>query len=453
MAKRKNALQYACSSCGEVFPRWSGRCPACETWNTLEEMDAPALPAAPERGAPRLEALQPLSALPQVAEARIQTGVRDLDLVLGGGLVLGSFVLIAGEPGIGKSTLFFEMARNFPGAFYYFTGEESVQQSALRARRLGLSGESLFISRETDLDAIVTRILREKPAVAVIDSIQTVSSPGRESPPGSSAQLKSTAMFLLEAAKSSGTPVVVSGHITKDGAVAGPRLLEHMVDAVLYFESDRLNQFRMLRAIKNRFGPVGEAAFFQMSNAGLAPIQSPGAVSAADSGPGRVCSAITEGSRALAVEVQSLVTRAPFGPARRMAEGLDTRRVILLAAVLEKLLKVRLAECDIFANLAGGLNADEPALDLAICAAILSSYREAPIPSGMAFFGEVGLSGEVRAVSRSGDRALELARLGFRRLVIPAGSTLDAPPGIELIEITAIYELARLLGGQESAAV
>ena len=464
MSKKKTRSAYVCRECHTEHSRWAGKCTGCGAWNTLEELEAAPLAAAvasPRGVRGRLEPLEPLSAIGSEEEARSATGIADLDLVLGGGLVPGSFVLVGGEPGVGKSTLLLEIARRFPKHMYYFTGEESVQQVALRARRLGIQdnadGDHLFISRETDLDSICTRISRERPALAVIDSIQTVYGAARDSLPGSVAQLKEAAMLLLETAKNSRVPLIVTGHITKDGAIAGPRLLEHMVDTVLYFESDRLNHYRMLRAIKNRFGPVGEAAFFEMGREGLTPLDGLRPTVIQDSAPGRVYSVILEGSRPIGVEVQSLVSRSAYGQCRRMAEGLDTRRLVLLAAVLEKFLKARLAECDIFANLAGGLTADEPALDLALCAAILSSYQEADL-EGLGCIGEVGLSGEVRPVARLAERVAELTRLGCRRILVPAqsasGLELEKAPGAvpQVIEISDVAALARHLGSGRAAA-
>ncbi|MCR9143794.1 MAG: DNA repair protein RadA [bacterium] len=478
MAKKKNRSSFVCSECHAEHAHWGGKCDSCGAWNTLKEMEAAPVAAGSVKKSSgglrgRLEPLEALSAIGSEEEARFPSGIPDLDLVLGGGLVPGSFILVGGEPGVGKSTLLLEIARHFPKPMYYFTGEESVQQVALRARRMGIdqkdengrknnSGDRLFISRETDLESICTRISRERPALAAIDSIQTVYGATRDSLPGSVAQLKEAAMMLLETAKSSRVPLIVTGHITKDGAIAGPRLLEHMVDTVLYFESDRLNHYRMLRAIKNRFGPVGEAAFFEMGRGGLAPLDGLRPTVIHESAPGRVYSVILEGSRPIGVEVQSLVSRSAYGQCRRMAEGLDTRRLVLLAAVLEKYLKARLAECDIFANLAGGLTADEPALDLALCAAILSSYQEADL-QGLGCVGEVGLSGEVRPVARLSERVAELTRLGCRRILVPAQPQKGSEAteirkqaqagGVELLEIADVASLARHLGqaGGEAA--
>lgn len=474
MSKKKSRSSFVCRECHAEHSHWGGKCNGCGAWNTLEELEAaPIAAGVAKKSSPgvrgRLEPLEPLSAIGSEEEVRSLSGIADLDLVLGGGLVPGSFILIGGEPGVGKSTLLLEIARRFPKDIYYFTGEESVQQVALRARRLGIDknadGEHLFISRETDLESICTRISRERPALAVIDSIQTVYGATRDSLPGSVAQLKEAAMMLLETVKNSRVPLIATGHITKDGAIAGPRLLEHMVDTVLYFESDRLNHYRMLRAIKNRFGPVGEAAFFEMGRDGLTPLDGLRPTVIHDSAPGRVYSVILEGSRPIGVEVQSLVSRSAYGQCRRMAEGLDTRRLVLLAAVLEKFLKARLAECDIFANLAGGLTADEPALDLSLCAAILSSYQEADL-QGLGCIGEVGLSGEVRPVARLAERVAELTRLGCRRILVPAqqSSTELAGAGnpsgqtvrgenVEVIEIADVASLARHLGTPAPAVV
>ena len=430
MAKKKTKSVYICSDCGASFTRWAGRCSNCEAWNTLEESEDPgskfSTASTTKSGAPRtLNKILSLSEIPAEENRRQDTGLPELNQVLGGGLVAGSFLLIGGEPGVGKSTLMLEIARRYKGKIYYFSGEESAGQIKIRSERLELKNDDLFISRETDLDGICTRISRDKPALAIIDSIQTVYREGMGNLPGSVSQLKEAAMALMETCKSSMVPLIVTGHITREGSIAGPRMMEHMVDVVLYFETDRLGHLRLLRAVKNRFGPVGEVAIYEMYNQGLREPESigPGGGAARESAePGRVFSVLMEGSRALGVEVQALVTRSSFGQSRRMAEGIDNRRLILMSAVLEKYLRLNLAEYDIFANLAGGLTATEPAIDLALCAAILSSYREVPLVGGAAYLGEVGLSGEVRPVGQIMNRIKELANLGFKTFYVPGAN-------------------------------
>ena len=363
----------------------------------------------------------------------------------------GSFLLIAGEPGVGKSTLMIEAVRNLQGTVHYYSGEESPAQVKMRCSRMGFDSPGFLLSRETDLDSIVGKILEDRPILAIVDSIQTVQRPGAGSGPGSPGQMREAAMALLEACKTAGSILIVTGHVTKDGAIAGPRILEHMVDTVLYFETDRLNHYRFLRAVKNRFGPVGETAVFEMIQSGLrivSEIHPDG--ERGPSASGRVYSVIHHGSRAMTVEVQALVVRAAYGPSRRMADGMDTRRLILISAVLEKFLKIHLSDCDIFANLAGGLSSDEPGLDLALAAAILSSFREVVVDPRMAFVGELGLSGEVRSVSGMDRRIRELAGSGFRKLVVPpiqdhwkelAGET-------ELLSVEHVYQLPGISTGE-----
>lgn len=432
---RSRKPSFICNNCGETFVRWAGKCEACGSWNTIESYEARSA-AGTVHSKLNLEALPSLNTVEADETIRKTTGIADLDLILGGGLVPGSFLLIAGEPGAGKSTLMLEISRAFPGKLYYFSGEESAAQVKLRADRMKLSGERLFISRETSVETICTRIQKEKPDLVIIDSIQTVHTGGLI--PGSVSQLRDASVAIMETAKATKIPVIITGHITKEGSIAGPRLLEHMVDGVLYFENDRLNHYRILRAFKNRFGPVGEVAIFEMAQTGLKNVDTfPFAGKA--SGSGCVFSAFCEGSRSIAVEVQALVSRAAYGPARRMAEGLDNRRLILISAVLEKFLKLNLAECDIFANLTGGLSADEPALDLALAVAVISSYKEIPVKKQTAFFGEVGLGGEIRPVARLTSRIKELTNTGFEHFIVPADSSVNGK------NYTAVSNIRELL--------
>lgn len=383
---------------------------------------------------------------------RTSTGIADLDGVLGGGLVAGALILLGGEPGVGKSTLVLEVARAFKGKLLYYSGEESPRQIAIRARRLGISSANVEISQETDLAHICEEIKVLKPGLVVIDSIQTVQHPGFS--PGSPTLLREAAFHLMETAKSLEVPLMVTGHITKDGAIAGPRLLEHMVDTVLLFESDRLKHFRILRAVKNRFGPVGEVALFEMREGGLSSVHGLALDRDERPAPGRVYATMQEGSRSICAEVQALVSRCYAGPPRRMADGLDNRRLILIGAVLEKFLKLRLSECDVFANLAGGLSSDDPGLDLGLCAAVLSSYNDRIMPGSFAFIGEVGLSGEVRTPAGMQARIRELTQMGFTSIVLPEsaakeiGKVGQPEKRVSLKPIQNIVELAALIPGE-----
>ncbi len=447
MMKIKNKVQYICSHCKEIYPRWQGKCLKCNSWNTIEEIkDKSIIDFLEANSKIHLDPIeiQELSQINTQENNRISTGISDLDLVLGGGLVPGSFILIGGEPGVGKSTLMLTLANNFSRdnkKTLYFSGEESPEQIKLRASRMQVSGENILISRETELDKICYSIIREKPDLTIIDSVQSIQLESTNLP-GTVSQLRFTAFKLMEIAKKTNIPIVLIGHITREGSIAGPKLLEHMVDTVLYFESDRLNHYRILRAIKNRFGNIGEVAIFEMFPDGLKTVQTMPQEIHKEISPGCVYSVILEGSRSIAVEVQSLVSRTNNGPARRMAEGLDIRRVLLLTAVLEKFLKINLNEQDIFTNLAGGFISHEPGLDLAICTAILSSYLEEPISINFAFIGEVGLTGEIRPVPRINARIKELMNLGFEKIFIPSSQKNEIEFfGIDLIELVHIKEL------------
>jgi len=441
LAKKSRTL-FRCSVCGGEAARWAGKCPACGEWNSLEEVaDTDRTPSVSVANLASLSLLSEIN--PDDAE-RISSGLGELDLVLGGGFVPGALILIGGEPGVGKSTLLLEIARRFTGMMLYFSGEESAGQIRLRADRMEIHSRNIYISQESELETIAARIRKERPSLVVIDSIQTVYRSGFDSLPGSVNQLRDAAFQLMELSKETRIPIVMTGHITKEGSIAGPRLLEHMVDAVLYFESDRLNHFRILRAMKNRFGPVGEVALFEMKQEGLGEVGrlKPGLLSY--DVPGRVFSVFVEGSRALGVEVQALVSRTPFGAGRRMAEGLDSRRLILMAAVLEKFMKVSLADSDIFANLAGGLSSDDPGLDLSLCVAILSSYRELPAVRNAAYIGEVGLSGEVRPVGRIQSRIKELSVLGFDSIYLPEANCDEGEvDGIKLFGVAHISDILK----------
>ncbi len=383
------------------------------------------------------------------------TGLKELDLVLGGGLVPGSLTLIGGEPGVGKSTLVLEVSRYLTQAnkkVLYISGEESPSQIRMRAERMGFRSSNLLLTSETYAENISAMIEGERPSVVFVDSIQTIAREALPNQAGTVTQLRECTQVLLETAKRSGIPILMTGHITKEGTIAGPKVLEHLVDTVLYFEGDRLNYYRLLRAVKNRFGAVGDLAIFEMFSGGLREVGDRNRIfvsAGAEERSGSVISAVLEGSRALTVEVQALVSKTGFAQARRMAEGPDTRRVILLAAVIEKYIKIKLGECDLFSNLAGGLNADEPALDLAICTSIISSYLDQPLPKGTCVLGEVGLSGEVRSIGQANLRIKELAGVGMKKVILPEGnlSELVQNADIQIQGIRSLNDLRSLFPG------
>ncbi|GIM19907.1 DNA repair protein RadA [Leptospira borgpetersenii] len=381
--------------------------------------------------------------------------MKELDLVLGGGLVPGSLTLIGGEPGVGKSTLVLEVSRYLTQAnkkVLYISGEESPSQIRMRAERMGFHSSNLLLTSETYAENISAMIEGERPTAVFVDSIQTIAREALPNQAGTVTQLRECTQILLETAKRSGIPILMTGHITKEGTIAGPKILEHLVDTVLYFEGDRLNYYRLLRAVKNRFGAVGDLAIFEMFSGGLREVGDRNSIfvsAGAEERSGSVISAVLEGSRALTVEVQALVSKTGFVQARRMAEGPDTRRVILLAAVIEKYIKIKLGECDLFSNLAGGLNADEPALDLAICTSIISSYLDQPLPKGTCVLGEVGLSGEVRSIGQANLRIKELAGVGMKKVILPEGnlSELVQNTDIQIQGIRSLNDLRLLFPG------
>lgn len=434
MKQAKSRIKFFCKECGTEYFRWQGKCDVCGSWNSIQEFEE----KFQDSGVFSLQDVHSLS------DIRVKSGIPDLDLVLGGGFIQGSFILIGGEPGIGKSTLVLTIAENFARSgkkVLYFSGEESPEQIKLRAHRMKINEKNIYISRETGLPGIIHTIEKNTPDLVIIDSLQTIQTE-EGSLPGTVSQLKLVAFRLMELAKKLRIPFILIGHITREGTIAGPKLLEHLVDTVLYFESDRLNHYRILRAMKNRFGNIGEVAIFEMTPEGLKAVSSFAGELPAGERPGCVYSVIVEGSRAIAVEVQALVTRTNYGPAKRMAEGLDPKRVILITAVIEKYLKISLSEQDIFANLAGGFIAHEPGLDLAIATAILSSYLEKSFSKKVAFLGEVGLTGEIRPIPRINFRLKELQNLGFDSVFIPASQKKEVDlfeP--EILEIQHIREL------------
>ncbi|MGZ8198722.1 MAG: DNA repair protein RadA [Burkholderiales bacterium] len=445
MAKAKTV--YACTECGGQALKWQGQCPHCQAWNTLEETVAEATPAA-NRFALIAEAgkLQRLSEVEAREEERIATGVSEFDRVLGGGLVPGGVVLIGGDPGIGKSTLLLQALAHMGVArkVLYVSGEESPQQIALRARRLGVDARHVHVLAEINLEKIQTAIQSEKPAVAVIDSIQTLYSGALQSAPGSVAQVRECAAQLTRVAKSGSTAIVFVGHVTKEGALAGPRVLEHMVDTVLYFEGDTHSSFRLVRAFKNRYGAVNELGVFAMTDKGLKGVSNPSALFLSQHGtevPGSCVMVTQEGTRPMLVEIQALVDEAHAPNPRRLSVGVEQNRLALLLAVLHRHGGIACFDQDVFVNAVGGVRVTEPAADLPVLLAIVSSLRNKPLAPKLVAFGEVGLAGEVRAVQRGQERLREAAKLGFTQALIPkANRPRQAIAGLEVMAVERVEE-------------
>jgi DNA repair protein RadA/Sms len=456
----KTKTIFACQECGAQSPKWLGRCPECSAWNSLvEERPLPERATAGAAVAPRYSLAaaagpQLYAEIDTVVAERITTGVAEFDRVLGGGVVPGSLVLLGGEPGIGKSTLLLQAAAHFAksiGPVLYSSGEESEHQIKSRGERLGVdplkgSGAApLYILAETCLERILEEISRLRPAFVIVDSVQTVFSLKFQSAPGSIGQVRESATQLLFAAKGQNIPTFLVGHVTKDGSIAGPKALEHIVDTVLYFEGEKHHAHRVIRAVKNRFGAVSELGVFEMTGRGLRGVANPSELFLAERRAGAAGSAVlscVEGSRPLLVEVQALVSSSTYGNARRMASGIDQNRLSLLLAVLEKRAGLTLVADDVFVNVAGGIAVDEPAADLAITGAVASSLRNRAIRAGTAVFGEVGLAGEVRGVSQAALRVREAAQMGFDRCVVPDGncSPDDVPAGMELVGVKTVSE-------------
>ena len=449
----KQKTVFACQECGAQSPKWLGRCAECGAWNSfVEERQAPerAVGAAPAQRYSLAGAAGPqlYADIDTVVAERLSTGVDEFDRVLGGGVVPGSLVLIGGEPGIGKSTLLLQAAAHFAGAagpVLYSSGEESEHQIKSRGERLGVAPAPLYILAETCLERILEEVARLRPAFIIVDSVQTVFSLKFQSAPGSIGQVREAATQLLFAAKGQNIPTFLVGHVTKDGALAGPKALEHIVDTVLYFEGEKHHAHRVIRAVKNRFGAVSELGVFEMTGRGLRGVANPSQLFLAErrsDAPGSAVLCCVEGSRPLLVEVQALVSSSTYGNARRMASGVDQNRLSLLLAVLEKRAGVNLMADDVYINVAGGIAVDEPAADLAITGAVASSLRNRMLRPRTAVFGEVGLAGEVRGVSQAALRVREAAQMGFTRCVLPDGncSPDDVPSGIELVGVRTVAE-------------
>jgi DNA repair protein RadA/Sms len=438
-----------CRECGKESSKWLGRCPDCQAWNSFSEMTVQATVAISRPAGPASPP-QELSEVSIEAADRRPLPLPEFDRVLGGGVVAGSLVLISGDPGIGKSTLLLQAAASLAGDrshAVYVTGEETVHQIKLRAERLGLDGRGLFIIAGTDLQAVLEQAEALSPGLVVVDSIQTVYFPGAESAPGSVSQVRECTMRLMQWAKQHGVPVFISGHVTKEGAIAGPRLLEHIVDVVLYLEGEQFSAYRLLRCVKNRFGSTNEVGVFEMKQGGLVEVENPSRAFLSQRGEGSVGSAVVpviEGSRPLLVEIQALTTTTAFGMPRRTANGIDFNRLLLVTAVLTKRAGLRLGNQDILVNVTGGLRIGEPAADLGTALAIASSFRDAAVAPETAAVGEVGLSGELRAASQLERRLSEVARLGFKRCLVPkSGAKVHAPAGIEIVPVGTLREAIR----------
>lgn len=444
MAKSK--ANYVCTSCGYQSPKWYGRCPECGNWNTLEEeaLPVPQMQHASAKisvsSTGKTSKPQRISEIDDEDEVRFKTGLSELDRVLGGGIVKGSLVLIGGDPGIGKSTLLLQITQ-FLGdnlSVLYVSGEESARQLKLRANRLNVDTQNLMIVSDNNVEVICNTILAQKPDIVMIDSIQTMCIPSITSSPGSITQVRESTNAFLRIAKSEDIPIFIVGHVNKDGAIAGPKVLEHIVDAVLYFEGDRNLSYRILRAVKNRFGSTNEIGMFEMLDIGLSQVKNPSMMflSGRPIGVSGSCVAcVMEGTRPIMAEVQALVTKTGFGQPRRTAAGFDYNRMNLILAVLEKRAGYFFGTLDVYINVVGGLRLDEPAADLAIAAALVSSLTDKPVDENIVAFGEIGLGGEIRNVTGISDRVREASRLGFSKAIVPKHS-LAAIKGIDLpIEI------------------
>lgn len=450
MAKAKS--KFVCQTCGFINSKWMGKCPECGAWDSLVEERV----AEDRRGTVREPGLggdkpKRLHEITLEEEERMLTGIGELDLVLGGGLVKGSLVLVGGEPGIGKSTLLLQAADRVAREqrkVLYVSGEESLRQTKLRAARLGIVGEQLFLISENELELIFSAIAELRPDLVIIDSIQTVFQPEISSAPGSVSQVREATGQLMRLAKGMGITVLIVGHVTKAGAIAGPKVLEHMVDTVLYFEGEKHNLFRVLRAVKNRFGSTNEVGIFEMTGGGLMEVTNPSQLfllNRPSQAAGSVVMSSVEGSRPILVEIQALAAPAPFGTPRRMAVGVDYNRSAMLIAVLEKRLGMRFQEHDAYINVVGGMELGEPAADLAIMAALASSLRSDALEPDLVVFGEVGLTGEVRAVSGAEKRVVEAQKLGFRKVVLPQANLAECK-GIKGIELMGALTLEEAFG-------
>ncbi len=450
MAKSKKTI-YFCQNCGHEETKWLGQCPACREWNTFVEEKITTAKTAAAKSKRESQVLS-LSEVQADDQARTQTGLEELDRVLGGGIVSGSLVLVGGDPGIGKSTLLLQVCQRLAGEkqVLYVSGEESLAQIKLRANRMGAFSDSLKLLCETNLDSIRSIIESRRPELVIIDSIQTMYNEEVASAPGSVSQVRESTNVLMQLAKGLGVTIFIVGHVTKEGTVAGPRVLEHMVDTVLYFEGDRHASYRILRGVKNRFGSTNEIGVFEMRQNGLIEVENPSEYMLSgrpENASGSVVACSLEGTRPLLIEIQALVCQSNFGMPRRTATGTDYNRVNLLMAVLEKRIGLHMSNCDAYVNIAGGIRMNEPAIDLGIVMALVSSYKNRPIDEKMLVFGEVGLSGEVRAVNMPEQRVAEARKLGFETCIIPEVSLpmVKSITGIKVIGVKNVSDAMNLI--------
>ena len=453
----KAHAKYVCQQCGCESPKWLGRCPDCSQWNTFVEEIVQGKSGSKREVAAVYNPPKPISEITIGAHHRCVTGIGEFDRVLGGGIVPGSVVLIGGDPGIGKSTILTQVASNLSRdgkITLYISGEESPEQIKLRADRLGVATDKLYLASETNIEQIEACISAVKPSAVIIDSIQTMYDPALESAPATVSQVRSCTAVLIRTAKEASIPIFIVGHVTKEGAIAGPRVLEHMVDTVLYFEGDRHQSYRILRAVKNRFGSTDELGIFEMREEGLIEVENPSEILLSErsmsGGPGSVVTATIEGTRPLLVEVQALVAPSYFSAPRRMATGVDYNRTMLILAVLEKRVGLSLAGRDIYVSVAGGVKVVEPAVDLAIAVAVASNLKDLPVDPSIAVLGEVGLAGEVRNVSQMDKRLNEVSRLGFTRAIVPAHSVRKSGKhqGIQVTGVGTVYQAVEAAIGE-----
>lgn len=447
MARTKTV--FYCTSCGNETPKWQGRCPSCGQWNTMQEHVEKSVPVGKAKSVPIgiNRAAQRLVEIDTNREIRFSTGVGELDRVLGGGAVTGSLVLVGGAPGIGKSTLLLQICSSLclQRKVLYVSGEESEKQIKLRAQRIGSTPSDLYVLSETRLSDILEAVENLKPDILIADSIQTLYNEENDSTPGSVSQVKDCTMALMQLSKVQGITVFVVGHINKDGAIAGPKVLEHMVDCVLYFEGDANSSYRLLRAAKNRFGSTNEIGVFEMGDAGLIEVPNPSQMlleGRPDNASGTCVACVMEGTRPVLAEVQALVTKTPFNVPRRTSDGFDFNRAALLLAVAEKRAGLKLNIFDAYINVIGGLQLDEPGADLPVLLAVASSYRDQPIPADLVAIGEIGLTGEIRSVSHMNQRLSEVVRLGFKKCIIPQKATekLEIPKELKVYYVRNIRE-------------